>query len=163
MTADPGLYDRDLNAWAEDQTRALREDRREDLDRDHLALVIGGLGLRQRRELRSRLGVILTGLLRWVAQVDLRSHGWAVTLDHQRHDVETILADNPSLRDEVPMLIARIYPVAKRRAVLESSLFDESFPESCPFTTEEILREGHYPDPYGDDAVRGEGWWKRSP
>lgn len=160
MTVD--LFLRDLSAWADDQARALREDRRGDVDHARLASEVGRLASRQRRELQARLGVILTGMLRWAREVDLRSHGWAVTLDHQRGAVARILAGNPSLRADLPLLIARAYPLAKRRAVLESPLFEDSFPESCPFAEDEVLTRGYYPDPYGDDAVRGEGWWKPS-
>jgi hypothetical protein len=65
------------------------------------------------------------------------------------------------LRPALPTLVAEVYPAAKARAVLESALFDESFSDSCPFSEEEILMDGFFPDPYGDDAIRGPGWWKR--
>ena len=76
-------------------------------------------------------------------------------------EVADILEDNPSLRPLVPTLVAEIYPVAKARAVLESGLFDDTFPDGCPFLEDEILTIGFLPDPYGDDAIRGANWWKR--
>ncbi|GJE60495.1 DUF29 domain-containing protein [Methylobacterium trifolii] len=154
------LYAADLSAWAEAQVRALHEGRFDDLDHDRLSEVVAGLASRERRELRERLQVILTGLLRWAQQVDLRCRGWAATIDAQRHRVERLLRDNPSLAAAVPNLVAEGYPAARARAVLESALFDESFSAACPFTPDEILTAGLYPDPYGDDAVRGAGWWK---
>ncbi len=157
------LFATDLAAWAEAQAHALREDRVDALDFEHLSAVIAALAAEQKQELQARLDVILTGLLRWGQQVDLRGHSWAATIDIQRHRVERLLAHSPSLRPAVPVLVAAAYPAAKARAVLESALFDDSFPESCPFTEDEILREGFFPDPYGDDAIRGEGWWKRRP
>lgn len=156
----PDAFSVDLSAWAETQARALREGRTGRLDHNNLSAIVSGLGLRERRDLRARLGVILTGLLRWAEQVDLRCHGWAGTLDGQRQRIDRILRDNPSLCREIPELIARIYPVAKARAVLESMLFDESFPDACPFSEGEILTAGFFPDPHGDDAVRGEDWCK---
>lgn len=155
------LYAADLTAWAEAQADALRAARIDALDFEHLAAVVGALAAEQTREVRARLEVILTGLLRWAEQVDLRGHSWAATIDIQRHRVERLLADNPSLRPAVPVLVAAAYPAAKARAVLESALFDDSFSESCPFTDDEVLRDGFFPDPYGDDAVRGAGWWRR--
>lgn len=158
----PGeLFAADLAAWAEAQARVLREQRLDALDFDHLSGIVNDLAVERMGELEARLSVILTGLLRWGEQVDLRGHSWAATIDIQRHRVERILAESPSLRPTVPSLIAAAYPSAKARAVLESALFDDSFPESCPFTEDEILRDGFFPDPYGDDAIRGEGWWKR--
>jgi hypothetical protein len=159
----PGeLFAVDLAAWAEAQAQALREQRHDALDLDHLSELVGNLAAEQKRELEARVGVILTGLLRWAEQVDLRGHSWAATIDSQRHRVERLLAHNPSLRPTLPDLIAAAYPAAKARAVLESALFAESFSESCPFTTDEVLRRDFLPDPYGDDAIRGEGWWRRS-
>lgn len=155
------LYAADLHAWSDAQVRALREGRFDQLDYEHLGEVVGRLGSRERREVRARLGVILTGLLRWAEQVDLRSHGWAATLDIQRLSIARLLRNNPSLRPDLPALIADVYPAAKARAVLESALFDDSFSDSCPFTEEEILTDGFFPDPYGDDPIRGPGWWKR--
>lgn len=151
----------DLSAWAETQAAALREARSADIDRANLTRLVHDLGLRERRALRARLGVILTGLLRWTEQVDLRCHGWAATLDIQRLRVADILEDNPSLRPLVATLVAEIYPLAKARAVLESGLFDDTFPDGCPFLEDEILTIGFLPDPYGDDAIRGANWWKR--
>lgn len=155
------LYVADLNAWSGAQARALAEGRFEELDYEHLREVLDRLGLRERREIRARLGVILTGLLRWSEQVDLRCHGWAATIDGQRHRVGRLLRDSPSLRLALPTIVAEVYPAAKARAVLESALFDESFSDSCPFSEDEILTDGFFPDPYGDDSIRGLGWWKR--
>lgn len=159
--ATQDLYAADLCAWADEQVSALRENRMADLDRVRMAGVVARLGWRERRVLRARIGVVLTGMLRWAQEVDLRCHGWAVTLDKQRYQIERLLRDNPSLGADLPTLVAEIYPLAKARAVLESGLFDDSFSEGCPFTDDEILTVGCYPDPYGDDAVRGIGWWRR--
>lgn len=157
------LFDVDLAAWADAQADALREGRLEDLDAVHLSGLVEALATERETELRARLGVILTGLLRWAEQVDLRGHSWAASIDIQRFQVHDILRESPSLRGAVPDLIAAAYPEAKARAVLESALFEESFSESCPFTEDEVLTVGFLPDPYGDDAIRGPGWWKRSP
>lgn len=153
----------DLADWAERQAEALREHRLEAVDFDRLAQVVGDLAAERTGELRARLGVILTGLLRWAEQVDLRGHSWAATIDIQRHVIDRLLKESPSLRAALPGLIADVYPEAKARAVLESALFDDSFSESCPFTEEEVLTRGLFPDPYGDDAIRGADWWKRRP
>ncbi|MEH3144869.1 MAG: DUF29 domain-containing protein [Methylobacterium frigidaeris] len=154
-------FDADLAAWAGEQAQALAAGRLDDLDRPHLAGLLHELGDRDRQEVRDRLGVILTGLLRWAGQVDLRCHGWAVTIGTQRRRVLRLLRDSPSLRSELPGLIATVYPEAKARAVLESALFDDSFSESCPFSDAETLDEAWLPDPHGDDLVRGAGWWTR--
>lgn len=161
LASPSDLFDADLAAWADAQADALREGRLDALDAAHLSRLVEALATERETELQARLGVILTGLLRWAEQVDLRGHSWAATIDIQRFQVDDILRENPSLRGSVQDLIAATYPEAKARAVLESALFSESFSESCPFTEDEVLTVGFLPDPYGDDAVRGPGWWKR--
>ncbi|WP_053078657.1 DUF29 family protein [Methylobacterium tarhaniae] len=96
-----------------------------------------------------------------IAEVDLRCDGRAITIDRRRRLVASRLDECPSLRPELPWLVAEVYPDAKARAVPESALFDDSFPESCPFTDEEILMHGFLPDSHGDDAVRGSDRWRR--
>ncbi len=161
MSETPDLFSADLSAWADEQARLLAAGAVEAIDHAHIAEIVRDLGERERREIRDRLGVIVTGLLRWGAEVDLRCDGWAITIDRQRRRVASRLDDSPSLRAELPWLVAEVYPEAKARAVLESALFEDSFSESCPFTDEEILMHGFLPDPHGDDAVRGPGWWRR--
>ncbi|AWN52432.1 DUF29 domain-containing protein [Methylobacterium sp. 17Sr1-1] len=155
------LFSMDLSAWAEEQVHLLAAGEVEAIDHAHIAEIVRDLGDRERREIRDRLGVILTGLLPWAAEVDLRCDAWAITIDRQRRLVASRLDDSPSLRPELPWLVAEVYPEAKARAVLESALFDDSFSESCSFTDEEILTPGFLPDPHGDDAIRGAGWWRR--
>ncbi|MEH3116838.1 MAG: DUF29 domain-containing protein [Methylorubrum populi] len=162
-TPSDTLFSADLAAWADAQAEALRAQRLDALDFDHLSEIMDELAVEYENELRARLGVFLTGLLRWAEQVDLRGHSWAATIDIQRLRVERLLTESPSLRAALPRLIAATYPEAKARAVLESALFDDSFSESSPFTEDEVLRSGFFPDPYGDDAIRGEGWWRRAP
>lgn len=100
-------------------------------------------------------------LLRRTEQVDLRCLGWAATLDLPGWRVADILDDNPSLRPLVPTPVAGIYPVAKARAVPESGLFDDAFPDGGPVLEDEMLTVVFLPDPYGDDAMRGAHWWTR--
>ena len=58
-----GLYERDYNTWAVEQAHALKEHRTEALDWKNLAEEVEGLGRGERRELRSRLKVLLAHLL----------------------------------------------------------------------------------------------------
>lgn len=161
MASVGGLAAADYHAWTERQADALREERLADLDARRLAEEIDALGEADREEIRLRLGVLLTGLLRWAYEVDLRSRGWDVTIDRQRARIARLLSDSPSLASYPDDIVPEIYPQAKARAVLESGLFDDSFPEGCPFLLNEILDPDFLPDPFGDDAIRGENWWRR--
>ena len=52
----------------------------------------------EKREVRSRLALIVQHLLKWQYQPDLRSRSWRATLHVQRRDLLAVLEDSPSLR-----------------------------------------------------------------
>jgi hypothetical protein len=135
------LYETDVVAWAEAQAEALRAGRLDDLDLANLAEEIQGLADRDRRELRSRLRVLVMHLLKWQHQPDQRSRSWDATIDAQRADLEDLLDSSPNLRREVPDALAKIYPRAVKRAAKETGLPVAMFPRTCPFTPDQILND----------------------
>lgn len=106
--------------------------------------------------IKERIRVLLTALLRWAYQVDVRSVALSSTIMAQRHAIERILDDSVSLRPIARELVIDIYPEAKQAAVIESGLFTESFPEGLPFLPDEVFDASFLPDPFGDDAIRGD-------
>ena len=135
----PDLYEADFVAWAEAQAEALRAGRIADLDLEHLAEEVQGLADRDRRELRSRLRVLVMHLLKWQHQPDRRSRSWDVTIDIQRAELDDLFESSPSLRREVPDALAKVYPRAVRRAAKETGLPPTTFPADCPYTPDQIL------------------------
>ena len=133
------LYEADFVVWAEAQAEALRAGRLDALDLEHLAEEIEGLAERDRRELRSRLRVLVMHLLKWQHQPDRRSGSWEATIDIQRADLEDPFESNPSLRREVPDVLAAVYPRAVKGAAKETGLPPGTFPKACPFTPEQVL------------------------
>ena len=65
-TAD--LYDRDFAEWTRHNAELLRAGRASEADLEHIAEEIEDMGNRDRRELRSRLRVLLAHLLKWKFQ-----------------------------------------------------------------------------------------------
>jgi hypothetical protein len=70
------LYDEDFVAWAEQTARLLRQGRLHELDIENLAEEIEAMANRDRRELLSRLTVLLHHLLKWGWQPEKRSGSW---------------------------------------------------------------------------------------
>ena len=73
-------YQEDFFAWTQEQAQILRSRGTLGLDWDNLAEEIDSMGRRDRRELESRLRLILHHLLKWQAQPGLRGRGWQSTL-----------------------------------------------------------------------------------
>jgi hypothetical protein len=139
-------YEADFFAWTQEQARLLRARAARGLDWDHLAEEIDSMGRRDRRELESRLRLILHHLLKWQVQPELRSPSWRNTLIEQRLQGEKLLNESPSLRPQLPALRDEAYPDAVRDAVAETGLRARAFPVECRFTVEQILDPAYLPD-----------------
>ena len=136
---DQVLYDADFYRWSRETAEALRERRFEDIDAEHVAEEIEDMGKRDKRELHSRLTVLILHLLKWKWQPEKQTRGWQSTLLTQRAELDRLLEDSPSLRRTVAAWIAKVYPAVLRSAVLETGLLPTAFPSECPFSPDQIL------------------------
>ncbi|MCG6943250.1 MAG: DUF29 domain-containing protein [Thiohalocapsa sp.] len=146
MNANDSLYEQDFHAWTEEQARLLRAGLTAAADLAHIAEEIETLGASERRELESRLKVLLQHLLKWRYQPDARSSGWLGTITEQRDQLDTLLRQSPSLRRLVPEYLGHAYTKARRAAALETELDRSLFPETCPFAQERVLDPEFLPD-----------------
>ena len=99
-------YDEDFFLWTRDQAERLRAAgsarSNVDLDWANLADEIESVGNSDRRELRSRLTVILEHLLKLrYSPAERPRIGWWDTIRRERHTVELGLNDSPSLKAQV--------------------------------------------------------------
>ena len=145
-TRASALYDEDFVRWTEDQAAALRAGHIDALDLENLAEEIESVGRRDRRELKSRLGVLLLHLLKGGHQPDKQTGSWDSTIRTQRSEIEEVLADSPSLRREVEASIGEAYPRARRNAAAETGLPLATFPETCPFGEDQVLADEWLPE-----------------
>jgi Domain of unknown function DUF29 len=146
MPRNSVAYDADFFAWTMEQARLLREGALSEIDTLNLAEEIESMGKNNRRELGSRLVVLLMHLLKWSYQPNRRSPSWATTVRDQRDEIEELLADSPSLRSAVEDTLSTVYARALRKAVSETGLPEATFPANCPFTAEQILSEDFLPE-----------------
>ena len=148
IVLDPPLVpiDEDFALWCAQQGELLRAGRLDRLDRDNLAEEIESLGRSDRKEIRKRLRVLLAHLLKWRYQPAKQKGGWKATILVQRRELVRTLEENPSLRSHPSEALEECYEIARLNAAGETGLPEDAFPETCPFTIEQILDPGFLPD-----------------
>lgn len=144
MTA-PSLYEQDVAAWAEQQAALIRAGQFERLDLAHIAEEIEDVGKSERRELASRMAVLLAHLLKWQFQPERQSNSWRRTIKEQRRALRFHLKQVPSLK---PRLAdsgwwGAIWADAVTKAIEETGL--GGFPEDCPWSLDEIMDDTFFP------------------
>jgi len=139
-------YEDDVVAWASEQARLLREGRFDLLDIAHLAEEIEDVGKSEQRELANRMALLLTHLLKWQMQPGRRGASSQITIRNQRRGIARRLGETPSLRPELdnPDWWAGVWDDATAQAAQETGLSD--FPETCPWTPNQILDPAWLPD-----------------
>ncbi len=103
------LYKNDFYGWTQDQADALRRRSVNEIDWDSLLEEIEDLGASKRRELRSRLAVVIAHVLKWKHQPLRRSRSWSLTLSEQRAQVDDILDENQSLKGEIDAIMTKAF------------------------------------------------------
>jgi hypothetical protein len=140
------LYDQDFYAWANEQAGLLRAGRLSEADIEHIAEEIESMGKGEKRELVSRLTVLLLHMLKWQYQPQFRGKSWHLTLEEQRDELASHLADNPSLKSTLPDTITMAYRRAILGAARETDLDRSVFPPTCPWSFEQIMDSTFYPE-----------------
>ncbi|MET0855330.1 MAG: DUF29 domain-containing protein [Telluria sp.] len=132
-------YEQDLVLWYQHQIALLRERRFDELDVENLIEELRGAMSKERRELASRLKVLLMHLLKCQFQHSRISGSWLGTLTTQRDEIEKLLESSPSLRPSLMQVAEKAYPIAVRLAVHETGLPESVFPVSNPYSAGQLL------------------------
>jgi hypothetical protein len=112
----------------------------EDLDFANLAEYLADMAKRDRREVISRLVVLLKHLLKWEYQPKRRTKSWRSTIITQRQELEDDMSGGV-LRQHAENNLPTVYSRAVPRAAAETGLPIESFPEQCPYTLDQVLTQ----------------------
>ena len=132
------LYEQDETAWLEAMSELIRQGRLDEVDFPNLAEYLADMARRDRREVESRLTVLIAHVLKWAHQPDRRAGGWKATVIEQRQELEA-LAGRGVLRNHAEAVLAAAYRKAVERAAAETGLPAEAFPAACPFTLDRLL------------------------
>lgn len=133
------LYETDFYAWTVEQSKLLKEGHFKQLDISNLAEEIESLGKQERRELESRLGVLIGHLLKWDYQPEKRSKSWRATIREQRRAAQKLISQNSSLKPYLAEAIADAYESGKDLVVGETPLDYGDLPENCPYAPEQLF------------------------
>lgn len=139
------LYDHDFYAWANEQAGLLRSGKLSEADIAHIAEEIETMGKTEKRELVSRLKVLMMHLLKWQFQPNGRGNSWRLTIEEQRREVIDHLADNPSLKARLPETMQSAYAGAILAAARETNLARETFPPTCLWSFEQMVADDFWP------------------
>ncbi len=139
-------YDEDIAAWAFEQAEHLRRRNWSALDIENIAEEIESVGRAEKRELASRMSVLIAHLLKWQVQPVHRTRSWLRTIQHQRERLDRLLQKMPSLK---PCLkdqewLGDAFEEAVSFASKETGLDD--FPEYFPWTVDQVLDINFFPD-----------------
>ena len=140
------LYEQDFYAWANEQAGLLRAGKLAQADIEHIAEEIESMGKTEKRELVSRLSVLLLHLLKWQFQPGRRGTSWQATIRLQRRDLTRHIRDNPSLKANLDEAISYAYGNAIIEAVGETGLLEGTFPTACPWSFEQMMAEDFWPE-----------------
>lgn len=145
-------YEDDVYTWAVEQAAALRRaaasrvNLPEPVDFENVAKEIESLGVSQLRELYSRYRVLLLYLAKWWYQPKRRSRSWRSMITTQRDELAKLLQINPGLRPKREAELAEAYATARTAAAIETGLPAATFPETCPWTPEEVDSATFWPE-----------------
>lgn len=131
-------YETDETAWLEATADLLRRGRWDLVDAVLLADYLADMARRDRREVSSRLATLLAHLLKWRHQPDRRTGSWRTTIEVQRQELEELL-ESGTLRLHAEGILEKAYRNGVRQAAAESGLPESEFPQTCPYSLEDLL------------------------
>jgi hypothetical protein len=133
------LYDQDFYQWTQEQAGLLKIGALSQLDIKNLIEEVESMGKSQKKELISRLTVLIAHLLKWDYQPERRGRSWELTVKAQRVQIRRHISENPSLKSMLQNAVILAYEVATIAAAAETGLPESAFPETCPYTVEQLM------------------------
>src|SRR5947209_14715111 len=147
------LYEQDETAWLEAMAVLAASGRYAEMDFGHLSEYLADMAKRDKREVFSRLVVLLSHLLKWEHQPGQRSGSWRGTIRAQRRELRQLL-ESGTLRNYAAAVMADAYAEARRQDADETELDLNIFPAEDPRGLGELLAEPDAEPGAGADRPR---------
>ena len=133
------LYDADFAEWTRRNAELLRSGRVAEADLARIAEEIEDMGKRERRSLYSRMRQLIEHLLKWQYRPERRNSTWRRTIVMHPLGIGRLLRDNPSFQPLLEDVVSQSYELASKTAALATNCPRERFPQTCPYTLEQLL------------------------
>jgi hypothetical protein len=155
IMSDGPRYEDDFYAWTRHQAMVLRTMAAADnrFDRENVAEEIEDLGRSERDAVRSEIRRIIEHLLKLAySPAQQPRFDWMASIAEARATLGDKLS--PTLQRDAENLLSKLYEDGRDRAELGLRSHGEmqaanNLPADCPYTIDEILRRGWYPEPPG--------------
>jgi hypothetical protein len=138
-------YEEDFYGWTVKTVQLLRGKNMNEVDFDHIAEELEDMVSSNETQMINRLTLILSHLLKWQFQPNMRGHSWIYTIREQRKRNRIHLRKNPSLKSKADEILVDAYDIAISEAARETGLDEKTFPSECPYTFEQIMDDEFYP------------------
>ena len=139
-------YEEDFYGWISTSIMLLKQKRFGEMDIDHLIEELEDMVSSNETQMINRLTLILSHLLKWQFQPNLRGHSWIYTIREQRKRSKIHIRKNPSIKSKINEIVFDAYDIAISEAAKETGLNEDTFPIQCPYTLEQIMNDEFYPD-----------------
>jgi hypothetical protein len=146
MQSRRSLHDSDFYAWSLEQAALLSAGPVGEADLAAIAEEIESMGKTEKRELVSRLTVLLLHLLKWQRQPAVRGNSWRLSIANAHDEIADLLSDNPSLKTVIDEVTVSACRYARRKAAIETDLGEQEFPAQCPWSFVQAMDEGFWPE-----------------
>jgi hypothetical protein len=141
-------YNEDFYAWTVEQVHLCRSGQLDAIDLEHIIEEIESMGKREKRELSSRMTVLLMHLLKWQHQEIYQGKSWRLTIYEQRSELKKLIKDNSSLKPWLDETVAEAYESAKIKAEIETGISHKHYAQQCEWTVMQILDVEFFPQAY---------------
>ncbi|WP_257291937.1 DUF29 domain-containing protein [Endozoicomonas sp. ONNA1] len=156
------LYERDFTQWLSQQRELLASKRFDELDLDNLLEALEYEVGSEIGRLESYLERLIKHLLKYSYQkqvlqdpwVDYMLSGWSDSIDDSRIQINRFINKKPSLQTTLEAMLEEVYSDSKKNAIIEMNKFartdnqrldNNSFPNKCPWSFEQIMIVSWYP------------------
>jgi hypothetical protein len=134
------LYEQDETAWLEIMAELVANQQYAALDHKNLSEFLTDMAKRDRREVYSRLAILLCHLLKWDFQPEKQTGSWRATLREQRRELRLLL-ESGTLKNHAREVLADAYVDARKQAADETEMKLSSFPKTCAWDIDDLLRD----------------------